>query len=120
MRFSRQGDWSGLPFPSPWDLPNPRIEPWSALQEDSLPTELQGKPPKEMMLKPEMLYNTFLGRRRVINSNWLLAIVDRKARKYPINTSAVLPSSLTSLWAMVDVCYPLNVISIFRLTEVMI
>ena len=55
--------------------------------------------PKEMMLKPEMLYNTFLGRRRVINSNWLLAIVEGKARKYLINTSAVLPSSLTSLWA---------------------
>ena len=45
MRFSRHGYWSGLPFPSPGDLPNPRIEPWSpALQADSLPTELQGKP----------------------------------------------------------------------------
>ena len=37
--------WSGLPFPSPGDLPNPGIEPWSpALQADSLPTELQRKP----------------------------------------------------------------------------
>ena len=45
MRFSRQGYWSGLPFPSPGDLPNPRIKPLSpALQADSLPTELQGKP----------------------------------------------------------------------------
>ena len=43
--FSRQGYWSGLPFPSPGDLPNPGIEPGSpALQADSLPTELQGKP----------------------------------------------------------------------------
>ena len=34
--------WSGLPFPSPGDLPNPGIEPGSpALQADSLPTELQ-------------------------------------------------------------------------------
>jgi len=42
--FSRQGYWSGLPFPSPGDLPNPGIEPRSpALQADSLPTELQGK-----------------------------------------------------------------------------
>ena len=33
--------WSGLPFPSPGDLPNPGIEPGSpALQADSLPTEL--------------------------------------------------------------------------------
>ena len=38
MRFSRQGYWSGLPFPSPGDLPNTGIEPWSpALQVDSLP-----------------------------------------------------------------------------------
>ena len=45
MRFSRQGYWSGLPFPSPGDLPNPEIEPeFPALQADSLPTELQGKP----------------------------------------------------------------------------
>ena len=39
--FSRQEDWSGLPFPSPGDLPNPGIKPRSpALQADSLSTEL--------------------------------------------------------------------------------
>ena len=43
MRFSRQGYWNGLPFPSPGDLPNPGIEPkCPALQADSLPTKLQG------------------------------------------------------------------------------
>ena len=41
MRFSRQEYWSGLPSPSPGDLPNAGIEPGSpALQVDSLPTEL--------------------------------------------------------------------------------
>ena len=45
MGFSRHEYWSGLPFPSPVDLPIPRIEPWSpALQVDSLLTELQEKP----------------------------------------------------------------------------
>ena len=40
MGFSRQGYWSGLPFPSPGDIPNPGIEPMSPeLQADSLPTE---------------------------------------------------------------------------------
>ena len=40
MGFSRQEYWNGLPFPSPWDLPNPGIEPRSpALQADSIPTE---------------------------------------------------------------------------------
>ena len=44
MGFSRQEYWSGLPFPSPGDLPNPGIEPWSpALQADTLPSEQQGK-----------------------------------------------------------------------------
>ena len=41
--FSRQQYWSGLPFPSPEDLPHPGIEPKSpALQVDTLPSELQG------------------------------------------------------------------------------
>ena len=45
--FSRQEYWSGLPFPSRGDLPNPRIKPWSpALQADSLLTELPGKLPE--------------------------------------------------------------------------
>ena len=45
MRFSRQGYWSGLPFPSPEDLPNPGIEPGSpAVQADPLPSESLGKP----------------------------------------------------------------------------
>ena len=42
MEFSRQEYWSGLPFPSPGDLPDPEIKPESpALPTDSLPTELQ-------------------------------------------------------------------------------
>ena len=46
MGFSRQGYWSGLPFPSPGDLPNPGIEPGSlALQTDALPSEPPGKAP---------------------------------------------------------------------------
>ena len=43
MEFSRQEYWSGLPFPSPGHLPDPRIEPASsALQVDSLPPSHQG------------------------------------------------------------------------------
>ena len=42
---SWQEYWSGLPFPSPGDLPDPRIKPRSpALQADSLPSEPPGKP----------------------------------------------------------------------------
>ena len=45
MGFSRQEYWSGLPFPSPGDLPNPGIEPRSpAFQADALTSEPPGKP----------------------------------------------------------------------------
>ena len=45
MEFSKQEYWSGLPFPSPGNLPNPGIESRSpALQADALPSELLGKP----------------------------------------------------------------------------
>ena len=43
MEFSRQEYQSGLPFPSPGDLPDPGIEPRSpALQGDALPSEPPG------------------------------------------------------------------------------
>ena len=43
MGFSRQEYWSGLPFPSVGDLPNPGIEPGSpTLQVDSLRSEPPG------------------------------------------------------------------------------
>ena len=45
MGFSRQEYWSGLPFPSPGDLLDPRIEPTSpALAGTFFTTELPGKP----------------------------------------------------------------------------
>ena len=45
MGFSRHEHWSGLPSPSPGDLPDPGIEPGSpALQANSLPAELLGEP----------------------------------------------------------------------------
>ena len=45
MGFPRQEYWSGLPFPSPGDPPDPGIKPESpAFQADSLLTELQGNP----------------------------------------------------------------------------
>ena len=42
--LSRQDYWSGLPCPPLGDLPDPGMEPTSALQVDSLPTEPPGKP----------------------------------------------------------------------------
>ena len=51
MGFSRQEYWSGLPFPSPGDLPDPGIESrFPALQTDSLPFE-----PPENLIKPALV-----------------------------------------------------------------
>ena len=45
MEFSRPEYWSGQPFPSPGDLPNPGIKPMTpALQLDSFLAEPPGKP----------------------------------------------------------------------------
>jgi len=45
LEFSRQEYWSGLPFPSSGDLPDPGIEPGSpAMQADSLLSIHQGSP----------------------------------------------------------------------------
>ena len=45
MRFPRREYWSGLPFPPPWDLPDPGIEPASpALAGRFFTTEPPGKP----------------------------------------------------------------------------
>ena len=51
MEFSRQGYWSGEPFPSPGDLPDPGTEPGSpSLQADSLLSEPPGNSMKCLML----------------------------------------------------------------------
>ena len=67
MEFSRQEyqEWSGLPFPSPGDLPNPGVDPsFPTMQADSLPSEPLGKPKMycdlscdlpQITLKPEIL-----------------------------------------------------------------
>ena len=51
MGFSRQEYWSGLPFPSPGDFPDPGIKPRSpALQADALPSEPPGKQEMEKII----------------------------------------------------------------------
>ena len=56
MGFSRQEHWSGWPFPSPGDLPDPGIEPRSlTLEENALTSEPPGKP----YLQKELYYFAF-------------------------------------------------------------
>ena len=60
--FSRQKYWSGLPFPSPEDLPNPRIEPGSpAFQADALTSEPPGKPTPSRTNTPKRCHFHYRG-----------------------------------------------------------
>ena len=57
MGSSRQEYWSGLPFPSPGDLPDPGIEPRSpTLRADTLPSEPSGKPYNSLKPLPKKKY----------------------------------------------------------------
>ena len=58
VEFSRQEYWSGLPFPSPRDLPNPGIEPRSpALAVRFFTTEPLGKPNTDAKILNKILAN---------------------------------------------------------------
>ena len=60
MGFSRQEYWSGLPLPSPGDLPDPGTEPRSpAFQADALTSEPPGKPTVENTNDQISLQNIF-------------------------------------------------------------
>ena len=67
--FARQELWSGLPCPSPGDLPDQGIEPSSlAFQADSLPSELPGKPKKPEC--PVLIYHTQMKGQRSLLYFW--------------------------------------------------
>ena len=64
--FSRQENWSGLPFTSPGDLPDPGIEPgFPALQADALPSEPPGKTQRTRVLR----YKTGMGTYFILQIN---------------------------------------------------
>ena len=80
MEFSRQEYWSGLPFPSPGDLPDPGIEPGSpAFQADALTSEPPVKPLNEwkhkiniaqentLLLKSAYIHEVLIYRSRKLN-----------------------------------------------------
>ena len=69
LGFSRQEHWSGLPFPSPGDLPNPRIKPRSPiLQTDSLPSEPPGKNTGEHVSYWIVFFSRYMPKSRIAGS----------------------------------------------------
>ena len=76
MEFSRPEYWSGQPFPSPGDLPNPEIEPRSpTLQAGSLPAEPQEKPKNTGVGSLSLLHRIFLtqeSNQGLLHCKWIL------------------------------------------------
>ena len=64
MGFSREEYWSGLPCPSPGDLPDPGIEPASSaappLKVDSLPLSRWGNPSVTIFSKQSKVQDTVI------------------------------------------------------------
>ena len=86
LGFSRQEYWSGLPFPSPGDLPDPGIEPGSpALGADALTSEPPGKPMSNLFSK--YLYGAYLYWKK----NSLLCIWNPNVTGHPIFLNKIWP-----------------------------
>ena len=109
-----QKGWSGLPFPSPGDLPHPEIKPGSsALQVDSLSTEPPGKPLKPISTPNAVFVVQLLSRVQLFVTPWTAA---RQA-----SLSSTISWSLLKLMPIESVkpsnhlilCHPLLLPSIF-------
>ena len=96
MEFSRQDYWSGLPFPSPGELPNPGIKPGSPeLQADSLPSKPPGKPCKKDGRALNTLNNDKgINTRRLIDIYALNKGASKSIKKLPSNTKGEIDSDI--------------------------
>ena len=106
MEFSKPEYWSGNPFPSPGDLPNPGIKPRSpALQAESLPAEPQGKPKntevgslsflQQIFLTQELNRGLLLYCRRIL---YQLSYQGSLKLANQFLLEALLPISISSAW----------------------
>ena len=94
MGFSRQECWSGLPFPSPGDLPDPGIEPGSpALETDTLPSEPPGKPSASVSPMPFLPFIVPI-------SAWNVPLVSLTFLKRSLIFPVLLFSSIPLHWSL--------------------
>ena len=86
MGFSRQEYWSGLPFPSPGDLPDPGIKPGSAaLEADALTSEPPGKPKsylRNSQSKGDTLIFLSVSCKQKINLSWKVPCLHLDVEKH--------------------------------------
>ena len=102
MEFSRPEYWSGQPFPSPGDPPNPWIEPRSpALQADSLPAEPQGKPKNTGVGSLSLLQHILLTQESnwgLLHCRWILYQLSYQRSPLVQNITSVITETLQQLF----------------------
>ena len=105
MGFSRQECWSGLPFPSPGDHPNSRIESRSPTLQDSVPAEPPGKPKNTGVGTLSLLQRIFLTQelnRGLLQWRWILYQLSYQGRSAvknsPANTGDMRDSGSVPGW----------------------
>ena len=97
MEFSRQEHWSGLPFLSPGDRPDSGIKPGPpAMQADSLPSELPGKPINKCInsFSSDNKYYESKGNRerRRENEDGACDIIQHSQRKVKVKVAQLCPT----------------------------
>ena len=105
MGFSRQEYWSGLPFPSPGDLPKPGIKPRSpSLQADALSSELPGKNrgvkqlPQITQLLKSRARNSAQAIRLFSKINTMIYSFNNKGKKHNKKNTSVWPTLRGLRW----------------------
>ena len=87
MGLSRQEYWSGLPFPSPGDLPEPGIEPRSPiLQADTLTSAPPGKP-QNLEIKMESQINSLETRIEMMQERFNKDLEEMKKSQFIMNNA---------------------------------
>ena len=89
--FPRQEHWSGLPFPSLGDLPDPGIEPTSPV--DSLPTEAPGKP-----VSPQAVLRSLPAPGHPATPSSQLSCRNSESESRPVVCDSLQPHELHSPW----------------------
>ena len=98
MGFSRHKYWSGLPFPSPGDIPDPGMEPGSpALRADSLPSAPPGKP--TLILRQDVNNRRYSRKARRTKRNCLHKLFRRRGWQRMRWLDGITNSMDMSFWA---------------------
>ena len=107
MGFSRQEYWSGLPFPSPGNLPNPGIKPGSpTFQADALSSEPPGKLEVGFIIWSQVTADKFLNAPQGTILDPLKSTLRNKIAKWNVNSPSSPLGKVMALQVVLEVDLP--------------